>query len=233
MPNYVNDGDFTKGDRQRSTQHGAARKARRENPVYCEHDYSLEDPNVADDAALCANKAIRRSDPPRCAEHGGVHAADGRKRTEGGYVKLNDKMAKVMSGEIPLSDLDEEELARGQLRNKNGQFSGGATLVVPKAMYAKMTTELFKRADDAMKENIVSAAETLTQIMLSEQADVKDRMKAAMWLIERVMGKTPETLIVGQTQPWEQLLMNITSTEKEDYKKFVVQSAPNTDDPRW
>ena len=231
MPNYVDSGDHRHAPRQRSSQGGAVRRTRKANPVYCEHDYQAEDPTVPDEEALCSARAIRHSDPPRCAAHGGVHAAEGRKRTEGGYVKVNERMRKVISGEIALSELDEEELARGQLRGANGKFSGNAPLVVPRAMHAKMTTELFKRADDAMKSSLVNAVQTLTTIMESDLSDPKDKLKAAQWLIERVMGKTPEQLIVGQQQPWEQLLVKITSDKKEHYEAFVQRAG--SEDPRW
>ena len=223
MPNFYDDSDS-----RSSSQGGSVRKVRKANPVYCEYEY----PNAAEGEDLCANRAIRHSSPPRCAKHGGVHAGFSRARTESGYVKVNNRMKQLIEGKIPLSELDEEELARGQLRGANGKFSGTGPQVVPRAMHQKMTTELFKRADDAMKTSLVDAAETLTQIMKSPETEVKDKLKAATWLIERVMGKTPDTLIVGQQQPWEQLLVNITSDKKEDYEAFVQEEA-NTEDQRW
>lgn len=222
MPNFYDDSDI-----RSSSQGGAQRKARKINPVYCEYEY----PDAVEGNELCANRAIRHTTPPRCQEHGGVHAADGRKRTEGGYVKVNERMAKVISGDIPLSDLDTEELIRGQLRSESGRF-GRNTAIVPRAMFAKMTEELFKRANDEMKSNLVVAVEALTGIITSPTSDPKDVIKASQWMIERVMGKTPEELIVKQDKPWQEVLTTISVDGAEDYEQFVKDGNESTD-PRF
>ena len=228
MPNWIDDGDFGHAPRMRSTQHGAARKKRQTEPVFCSFDYQLGDiaigiagnPLIDDDEALCANKAIRHTDPPRCASHGGVHAADSRKRTEGGYVKISERQRQLQTGDISLDDLDEEELVRGQLRDKDGKFRGKANFVSRK-MHQRMTSELFKRANDEMKTNLVEAVKTLTAIMNNADMDPKDRMKAAQWIVERTMGKMPETVTVRQDAPWQSILTKVTNEGATAYADEV------------
>jgi len=230
MPNFINDGDFIRGERARSSRQGAVRNDRKAHPVYCDHDYTVDDPTVTDEEALCANKAVAHSHPPRCTQHGGVHADFSRKRTEAGYVRINPKMAALMRGELDVASLDNEELARGQFRNKAGSFSGAGTQMVPREMYAKMMNELFKRANEQMKTSLVDAVKVLTAIATDPDADPKDAIKAAQWLIERVMGKTPENVIVKQDKPWQSLLVNVTANNPQQYEEFVKEQAKDNDD---
>lgn len=217
MPNWIDDGDFGHAPRMRSTQHGAARKKRQTDPVFCEHEY----PDAKPGEELCANKAVRYTDPPRCTDHGGVHASFSRKRTEGGYVKINERQRQLQAGEINLDDLDEEELVRGRLKGPDGKFHGSGSDFVSRAMYQKMTSELFKRANDAMKTNLVDAVKTLTDIMNGAEMDPKDRMKAAQWIVERVMGKMPETVTVRQDAPWQSILTKVTNEGATAYADEV------------
>lgn len=236
MPNYVDDGDFTRGARSRSARGGAVRKKRRANPVYCEFDYQRGDVKlgiepdftVPDDQALCAKLAVRHTDPPRCTDHGGVNAAFSRKRTEAGYVRVSPRMRELIENPSLVHEMDDEELVRGEFRGKDGKFHRGPQLV-PKALHAKMTEELFKRANDRMKTSVVEAAEVLVKIMKSEDADVKDQMKAAQWLIERVMGKTPEVVQLSQDKPWQTLLTEVTQEGAEKYE----QDLKNPEDDRF
>lgn len=226
MPNFIDQGDFSKGERWRSSRGGAVRKFLRENPTYCEYEYE----DAPEGEELCANKAVRYTDPPRCSRHGGVNSETSRKRTEAGYVRVNPRMAAILRGEVDMSELDDEELARGQLRNKAGNFQGGAPQMVPREMYTRMMNELFKRANDQMKTNLVKAVEVLTAIATDENADPKDAMKAAQWIIERVMGKTPENVIVSQDKPWQSLLVNVTANNPQDYEAFVKERIPAEED---
>lgn len=226
MPNYIDQGDFSKGERQRSSRSGAVRAKQRESPVFCGHEYE----DAPDEEALCGNRAIRHTNPPRCTQHGGVHADFSRKRTEAGYVRVNPKMAALLRGDVDISELDDEELARGQFRNSAGKFTGRGTEMVPRAMYTKMMNELFKRANEQMKTSLVDAVNVLTAIATDPDADPKDAMKAAQWLVERVMGKTPENVIIKQDKPWQSLLVNVTSDNPKDYEDFVKEEATSDDD---
>jgi len=229
VPNYIDQGDFSKGERARSSRGGAVRKFLKDNPVYCGHDYQEDDPTVPDEESLCAKKAVRYTDPPRCTEHGGDAAEFSRKRTEAGYVRVNPKMAAILRGDMDVADLDDEELARGELRGKDGKFHRGPRMV-PRDMYTRMMNELFKRANEQMKTNLVDAVKVLTAIATDPDADPKDAMKAAQWLIERVMGKTPENVIVTQDKPWQSLLVNVTTDNPQDYEAFVNEQGKEDDD---
>lgn len=231
MPNFIDQGDFSKGERARSSRGGAVRKLLKENPVYCGHDYQVDDPSVPDEESLCASKAVRYTDPPRCSDHGGVNSETSRKRTEAGYVRVNPRMAAILRGDLDVAELDDEELARGELRGKDGNFHKGPQMV-PREMYAKMMNELFKRANEQMKTSLVDAVKVLTAIATDPDADPKDAMKAAQWIVERVMGKTPESVIVKQDKPWQSLLINVTADNPQDYEAFVKEQAGSEDDDR-
>lgn len=58
-----------------------------------------------------------------------------------------------------------------------------------------MMRELFERANLRLRENLTDAASVMAQIMNNSELDPKVRMDAAKWLIERVMGKTPDITV--------------------------------------
>lgn len=102
--------------------------------------------------------------------------------------------------------------------------------MVPRDMYTKMMNELFKRANEQMKTNLVDAVKVLTAIATDPDADPKDALKAAQWIIERVMGKTPDNVIVKQDAPWQSLLVNVTANNPQDYEAFVKERIPAEED---
>ena len=58
-----------------------------------------------------------------------------------------------------------------------------------------MMRELFERANLKLRENLTDAAMTMTRIMNNEELEPKVRMDAAKWVIERIMGKTPDVTV--------------------------------------
>lgn len=108
------------------------------------------------------------------------------------------------SGAIPWSDLDEEELTRLQLRDGNGQFRGGKPRVIPRELAQLHARELLARNDKVMKEFILKATTVFTDIIESPTATDADKMKAAQYLHDRILGKTPDKVEVkAELKPWE------------------------------
>lgn len=121
-----------------------------------------------------------------------------------------------LSGLIKVEDLDDEELARGQFRDRAGEFSGKPPKQIPREMHDQFVTELFQRADVRLKEGLVACVDTMVEVATSPVYEAKDRLKAAQWVFERVRGKAPEVVVHTQDKPWEHVLQGISGGSREE-----------------
>jgi hypothetical protein len=114
----------------------------------------------------------------------------------------------LLDGTLDISQLDEEELARGYPRAADGSFRN-PPIVIPRAIHARMMRELFDRANVKLRENLTDAAMTMTSIMNNPELDAKVRMDAAKWLVERVMGKQPDVTVNVEEKRYENLFTRL------------------------
>ena len=110
----------------------------------------------------------------------------------------------ILNGEEDLSVWTEEELIRGQRRNKNGYFQGRPPKIVPKAVHNELVRRRLSRAGEILRDDLVAAVELLGTVVRDDEAAYSDRIKAANIIIERVLGKTPERMkiTVEEEPPW-------------------------------
>jgi len=102
----------------------------------------------------------------------------------------------------PLSDWDDEELARGRPRNGKGQFNGPVPRWVTPVIQQEAKRRLVEQTFGKMSAHIDSAIKVVVNLMLSTEVDDKGKpivdaatqLKAAMWILENVMGK-PKALV--------------------------------------
>jgi len=136
-------------------------------------------------------------------------------------VQVSARVDDFIAGRITVEELDDEELARGYPRSANGRFAVPPK-VVPRALHTRMIRELFKRADVMLKKSLVDCVETLTEIATNPEAEHKDRIKASIFVLERVMGKTPEVVHVGvEEKPYQSILNKIDRDMESD--SFVIE----------
>lgn len=118
----------------------------------------------------------------------------------------------VNKGLIPVEELDDEELAREKLRDKNGKFSGRAHEIVPRAIRKRIQTELFRRLQLTIQEQSFDYIANLQDIASDTSASPTERMKASTYLLERVIGKVPEKVeVTAEVKPWEGIVTGITN----------------------
>lgn len=112
-----------------------------------------------------------------------------------------------------VATLSPEELARGQVKDKNGNFSGQPPQWVPRAFHRACISELMKRGAELWRANYIDAIKAMTDIArnASGQATPGEVIKAAQFVIERLEGKMPERLIVAEEQPWMAALDGIVA----------------------
>lgn len=126
-----------------------------------------------------------------------------------------------LTGELSVEDLDMEELLRGQLRDRNGNFTGRPSSMIPRAFHVKITQELLQRAEGTWRENMNDAMKVFVDIMNNERVRAQDRLYAAQYIIERVAGKIPEKqMIEASVRKWEDaaeaVIVEIVGDQIED-----------------
>lgn len=106
-------------------------------------------------------------------------------------VDVEGKMAQLITGELKVEDMDNEELARLQFRDRNGGFTGRPPANIPTVLVNKMRAELFKRTNGVMAESLHDAVTELARIAIEAEKE-GDRVKAIQMLLDRLQGRVPE-----------------------------------------
>ena len=103
-----------------------------------------------------------------------------------GIGKVN---AAILSGEEDISLWSEEELIRGQRRDKNGHWTGRPPKVVPKALHDELVARKMTAADDLLRESTYDAVAVLREVALDKEADPAIRIRASEMILDRTKGK--------------------------------------------
>lgn len=125
-------------------------------------------------------------------------------------VRIPQRMQELIDGTISIEELDDEELIRGQLRDKHGQFTGQKPLLIPRSMHQAVVRELVERGDGKLKKHFDNAIEVHAEIMNNPRANPQARLEASRYIWERIAGKIPDKHIVNATvQKWEQMAKEV------------------------
>lgn len=153
-----------------------------------------------------------------------------RKRIKVEKVTGSSRLKALLLGEMSVEDLTDEEILQGKFLDRNGKMSGRPPAVIPREMHEKMTAELFRRAEGKMKSRLFDVIETMTQIAAGEEDgegnqryEPKDRIKAAIWVAERLMGKLPEVVTHKQERPFEVMYTNISAGARSTRGSSALQ----------
>lgn len=144
-------------------------------------------------------------------------------------IRVGQRTAAVLAGDEDLTQWDDEELIRGQRRNKNGRWGGRPPKVVPTAIHHEITRRKMSEAYRLLQTNLVAATEVLVSLATDPEVESAVRLKAATTIMERVLGKTPERVELSavERKPWEDVVrggivrtrpdaIDATSTEADD-----------------
>lgn len=111
-------------------------------------------------------------------------------------VELQGKMAQLYAGELSVADMDNEELARMQFKDRNGRFTGRPPAALPSQLVNMIRRELLDRLAEKRRAVLEEMQDVLIGIARGDDEEAKpgDRIKAATAIIDRELGKTPETI---------------------------------------
>lgn len=123
---------------------------------------------------------------------------------ERGLVRMGKTNTRIMTGQEDLSLWTDEELKRGQRKDKNGGWRGVPPKVVPKAIHNELVKRTLANAHELLRENLDVAVSVLTEIVDDPTVEAKDRLRAVAMIMDRVMGKDPIPIQHGgETPPWQ------------------------------
>lgn len=132
----------------------------------------------------------------------------------GAYFRLQGRYRDLYEGKIKIEDLDDEEVARGQLRCVDGTFKGRPPRALPADLVNAMKREWLSRAQDTLKQALLeSGVGTLVKLSRDDRIDPGVRLRAANAIIERLMGKVPERVTLAAEDPIETLFRKILADE--------------------
>lgn len=168
----------------------------------------------------------------------GKQIPTGRKRTKtkhySGYGDLdppNSRLVALLQDKLDVSELDDEELMYCAVKCDDGKFSIRAAYEsarLPRKIRSAMERELMKRADNKVKGAVMGAIDRIVEIATSPAVDDKDAFKAAVWLVERAMGKTPDVVHTVEQKRYEVVLENIARGTRRESRiaRGIEQQAP-------
>lgn len=161
----------------------------------------------------CKAKAINYSG--YCSRHGGMlHPLD-RKRVDWANAP---REVLWKFGKLPVSELDDEELSRGQIRKADGSFT--ANKVVHSDVHDQMVRKLFERSDEMLRANLLTAVGTFAEIAAGTAYEPQDRLKAAEFIFTRLRGKVPTEVVLSQDKPFEVVLTDmLTGGSRADSRR--------------
>lgn len=128
-----------------------------------------------------------------------------RKRRRRPTSSIPDRYQSFIDGEITVDDLDEEEILRGQLRNKNGDFRGGTPNFIPRQMMIQVMARRDQILTSKLQPLAAKAAKALDQ-MVTNGTTVHDgpRVQAAKLALEYSVGKPVEKVQIQASVKVEQ-----------------------------
>ncbi|QLF84486.1 hypothetical protein SEA_RIE18_4 [Microbacterium phage Rie18] len=150
--------------------------------------------------------------------------ADGvvrRRRTKTRVVAERERtrLELLVSGDLKIEELDDEEILRMQLKNANGDFRGRPPLWVPRSFALEMRAEFTRRFQGELNNMLPKALKAHKEILDSRHLAPGDaaRMTAVKEVYDRTFGK-----VVQQTEVH-------ATVEKKDFTDVVADVVMDLD----
>jgi hypothetical protein len=130
-------------------------------------------------------------------------------------ISVSKTTTRVLMGSEDPRDWDDEELAHGRRRDRNGGFQGSDPKVVPKLVQDELMRRMMRKTGERLRKMNDDALDQLELLLTGSDVDEKTRLKAIEMVLNRNVGKIPERMeVTAQTKPWEGLVVEaITWTD--------------------
>lgn len=122
-------------------------------------------------------------------------------------VAVNSHTADMLEGKVSIDAWDDEELWEGRRRGRDGKFSARRPSVVPAECHKELVRRKMSWATHEFAENLTKAVQAICDIASDITLPPGDRLKAATYIADRLLGKAPERMQVMQVEaPWQRAL---------------------------
>src|SRR6516164_4910395 len=137
-------------------------------------------------------------------------------------VRNLDRAHKFVHGYFEVAELSDEEVFGSYVLNDDGTKVSVNTLA--EKFRSKFSRELGRRINDYLRRKAPRAVEIMFQLADSDFVEPGDRIKAATWIAERVIGKTPEVLMLGNAdKPYEAIFeSSIETSTREAFRSASI-----------
>lgn len=167
----------------------------------------------------CLLKATNRSG--YCDKHGGeLHSDDKFIKTDQsniGETQALSRYKQYLAGIITVDDLDDEELASCGFRARNGRLYKPKS--VPRDLAQAFTKAIYERAQVQLRALTVDAVSTVGEIMKNKTNEPDIRLKAALSVIERNMGKPTQVVSITADKPFEEVFADVFTGTREESRR--------------
>ena len=119
--------------------------------------------------------------------------------------KAKERWASLLAGDLKVEDLDDEEIRRMRVRGADGGFAGRRPNL-PTHIAQAMTNEAIRRAQEKFRNAAPRAVEQLIEIANDPDVKPGDRIRALTLVLERSLGKVPDTVRVEAADAWGKML---------------------------
>lgn len=121
-------------------------------------------------------------------------------------VNVNDRALAFARGKLKIEDLDPEEIARAQFKNKAGDFRGRPADMVPREFATELMRQHQENIFRELSELVLTALKTLDTVMRTggKGPGANAQVKAAEIILQYNIGKVPDKVeIKGEIETWE------------------------------
>ena len=125
----------------------------------------------------------------------------------------------LIEGELPVADLDEEELKHFRGRDIDGEFKGRIK-PIPKRIHQQIRQRLLNKMQANIEGFLPRATEILSDIAESSEQD-SARVKAIDLILQRGAGKVPDVVRIGAEDPWDAILGDIVREDGLESEEFT------------
>ena len=144
-------------------------------------------------------------------------AAESRRKTReahGTGIPHSVRWAKLLDGTLTVEELDDEEVAHGRLRNRDGSFTGRRP-AIPSSIAQAMRKEYMRRIGDKFTHALPELVDVLVEIAKNPEVKEADRIKAINMVTDRVMGRAVETVRFEGASPFDSMLADAVGLDRD------------------
>lgn len=116
-----------------------------------------------------------------------------------------ERWARLLDGSLTVAELDDAEITKMRVKSKDGTFNGKGR-ALPSHLAQAFHKEAIKRANDKIRTAAPEAVQALLDIGSDKDVKDSDRVRALMYIIDRGMGKVPETVRIEEKSKWDETL---------------------------